>query len=158
MKIFFSGAKAGFTLVELLVIVMILGILSSIALPQYRRSVERARVAEAQTLLRSIYDACERLAWENNMSSCGDAVKNDVVNFRKLDITVKGTFNGNASVLTTENFAYEFGGNTVWAQAKRGDYVGAIITFDGRQFTCSDSIHPAPNACTVWGAANWNEE
>ena len=48
MKIFFSGAKAGFTLVELLVIVMILGILSSIALPQYRRSVERARVAEAQ--------------------------------------------------------------------------------------------------------------
>lgn len=92
MGIFSSVRKAGFTLIELLVIVMILAILSSLALPQYRRSVERARVAEALTMLRALYDSCERLAWENNKTNCGDAVKGDIVNFRKLDILAKGTF------------------------------------------------------------------
>ena len=53
MGIFSSARKAGFTLIELLVIVMILAILTSLALPQYRRSVERARVAEALTMLRA---------------------------------------------------------------------------------------------------------
>ena len=158
MGIFSSARKAGFTLIELLVIVMILAILTSLALPQYRRSVERARVAEALTMLRALYDSCERLAWENNKTSCGDAVKDDIVNFRKLDILAKGTFNSDASTFTTENFHYEFGGNTVWAMAVKGDYSGARITFNGREFTCTaGSSGEAAKACTVWGASTWNE-
>lgn len=47
----------GFTLIELLVVVLIIGILSAIALPQYERSVERARAAEAMSMLRSMRDA-----------------------------------------------------------------------------------------------------
>lgn len=47
----------GFTLIELLVVVLIIGILSAIALPQYERSVERARAAEAVSMLRSMRDA-----------------------------------------------------------------------------------------------------
>lgn len=43
--------KKGFTLIELLVVILIIGILSSIALPQYARSVEKARAAEAIQLL-----------------------------------------------------------------------------------------------------------
>ena len=35
--------KKGFTLIELMVTVLIVGILASVALPQYRKAIERAR-------------------------------------------------------------------------------------------------------------------
>ena len=44
----------GFTLLELLMVVIIIGILASIALPQYLKTAERARAAEALTTLGAI--------------------------------------------------------------------------------------------------------
>lgn len=49
--------QKGFTLMELLITVMIVGILSSIALPQYMRSLERARATEAMTAIKALNDA-----------------------------------------------------------------------------------------------------
>ena len=49
--------QEGFTLVEILIVVVIIGILASIAVPIYFDYVERGYATDAKTQLRSIYES-----------------------------------------------------------------------------------------------------
>jgi type IV pilus assembly protein PilA len=52
-----KGSQAGFSLVELMIVVAIIGILSSIAVPQFQKFIFKARQTEAKTGLSSLYTA-----------------------------------------------------------------------------------------------------
>ena len=72
--------KQGFTLIELLVVVLIIGILAAVALPQYQKTVEKSRVAEAYAIASSMKKAVDAYILENGVptSSFTDGLALDI--------------------------------------------------------------------------------
>ena len=58
--------KNGFTLIELMVAVAIVGILAAIAIPSYQESMRKSRRADAQSALLSAANGMERYFTQNN--------------------------------------------------------------------------------------------
>ncbi len=60
------ASMGGFTLIELMIVVAIVAILASVALPSYQDSVRKTRRAEAQAHLMELASFMERTFTENN--------------------------------------------------------------------------------------------
>ena len=66
-----KNSKKGFTLVELMVVVAIMGILASIGVPQFQKFQAKARQGEAKSLLGGLYGAQKAYSAESqSFSSC----------------------------------------------------------------------------------------
>ncbi|WP_428048965.1 type IV pilin protein [Candidatus Avelusimicrobium caledoniensis] len=87
-----------FTLIELLVVVLIIGILAAVALPQYQKTVEKARIVEAVTLVRAIADAQQVYFMTNGEYATG---------LDQLDIEIPGS--PYADRIKTKYFIYNAG-------------------------------------------------
>ena len=151
----------GFTLIELLAVVLIMGVLTAVAVPQYKKSLERSRVAEAMQMLPAIFDSRERLLTENNYTireleeiAPEDALQKleDVSPFSRLDIDMKGR-SAAPLLWQTDNFLYNLYEQKdialVSATLERGSYKGMVLYYDGNSIMCCD-----PRG----DGADWNDE
>lgn len=71
-----SKSTSGFTLVEIMIVVSVVGLLAAIAIPNMMRSMDRSSLVTIQENLRVLEDAKEVWAMENRASS--GTVINDV--------------------------------------------------------------------------------
>ncbi len=63
---FHKSNKKGFTLIELMIVVVIIGILAALAIPRFMRSTTKAKMSEARQLLKQIYTMQRAYRQEND--------------------------------------------------------------------------------------------
>ena len=80
-----SNSKHGFTLIEMLVVVLVIGILAAVAIPQYQTAVDRARLTRYITLVKALAEARQRL-----YMSTGEWKHH----FDELDVSLPGHITG----------------------------------------------------------------
>lgn len=77
--------ESGFTLVELLVVVLIVGILAAVALPQYSTAVEKSRSTEALSLMNAVAESAKRYCFQKDLWPNS---------FSQLDVEIPAYSNG----------------------------------------------------------------
>ena len=165
--------KKGFTLVEILVAVLIMGILVTMAVPQYEKAVEKSRMAEVRTVLKRLYDAKMRVL--NNMDKETYNTTSPLFGLENLDFTIacnaSTTSNGHQMTCSTKDFAYVINPsgtgneNFVCAVRNKGDYKGVNFIYKGDEvavgtsnffgtanFLCNEGV--VAGRCDVYGMAS----
>lgn len=124
--------KSGFSLVELTIVVVILGVLATFAVPRFMRSVERSKASEA-------YNYCENIV----SSEAAYQARNGqfTATIANLDVTLANPvyFTVAAPTSSDWNTAWEIKLTRTGASAGYGAYT---VTFDQNGFNKAKSSIP----------------
>ena len=142
----------GFTLIELLVVVLIIGILAAIALPQYQKAVEKARMTEAIMMVEAIAKANDRYFLANNEYT------RDINNL-DIDIPGEDDIQQHIAFRKTKNFMFassnvsgEFSRKALAQRIPFGTKYALSVSFNGARscFTYSQASAQERKLCSEW--------
>lgn len=108
--------KRGFTLLELLIVVVIIGVLAGLAIPNFIRGTERARWAESKNLLGAV--RASQIRYYAQYGSFADNVSNIDVEYttpKFFSVSLSGATNATLATFnrTGTPDPYGLGGNTI---------------------------------------------
>ena len=94
--------KKAFTLIEVIITVVIFGVLATIAIPVYRRTIEKSFGDQARTVLKTIYAAQRLYELHNNRydSSLNPALADSLVGHEYLEDPNAGSPKFNYTLIT----------------------------------------------------------
>ena len=129
-------ASKGFTLIEVMIVVAIIGILAAIAYPSYDEYVKRGNRTEGQAFLSDVAARQERYFSQNN------AYITDVANIAKLGVTANSPTGKYSIVLAGGG-----GGYTLTASNQFNDAKCATLTLNAQGVRGSTGSRSDNNDC-----------
>ncbi|MER1973108.1 MAG: pilin [Psychrobacter alimentarius] len=149
-------AQKGFTLIELMIVVAIIGILAAIAIPQYQNYIAKSQVSRVMGELSSLKTSVETCYLNGEAAACDlGAVQSDLLG-ALTDVTQAASINGLAVQIETTKTV---DGNTATiegtfnnnaATALKGDALRWTRDSNGT-WTCSTSVEEKyrPTGCSA---------
>ncbi|EGR1465332.1 pilin [Vibrio cholerae] len=131
MKAYKNKQQQGFTLIELMIVVAIIGVLSAIAVPAYKDYVKKSEGASALATMKSLITASE--LWYQENGSFTAAKETEI--FTHLGIDASSNPLGAIDIPADNKLEFKFGANSAVAQ-------NTTITYERTEtgWTCTTSI------------------
>ncbi len=120
--------EKGFTLIELMIVIAIIGILAAVAIPSYQNYTKRAKASEAKIMLDAIRTTQETYFAENNLYTTNlTSLGNPTANASYYAYSSAGTsvFTATATPSATGTAA---GLTGVWTLSNAGVLGGSAVT------------------------------
>lgn len=141
--------RKAFTIIELLLVVVIIGILSSLAVLDFQKTMEKNRAKIAEYNLKSIYDAQKRYKLDNGAyfvcSNVTGVVKEEEIGKALFPNSINADSYRDISdtLFSYDIQSTEDGGYTATAKRRSGMCLGNVITI-------TDAGGSLDKECPVW--------
>ena len=112
--------KRAFTLTELLIVVIVIGVLSAVTLPKFNRVIENRKVTEAEEMMSAVRTEQERRCTLD---------QNYTTNFSALSDVIASA--------NTKNYTYSLQSQGISARSNGGDYTLKILSYEDGSYCCT---------------------